>query len=345
MNFSAKMIAGFLNGTVEGNPDVEVSDISKIEEGKPGTLSFLANPKYTNYLYTTGSSIILINKSFVPEHPVKATLIRVEDAYQAFASLLDMYNQYKPVKKGIEQPSYISQTARLGKDVYVGAFAYIGDHVIIGNDVKLYPHVYVGDNVIINDNTTLFSGVKIYHDCRIGAECIIHAGSVIGSDGFGFAPSNDKDYKKIPQIGNVIIEDHVEIGSNTTIDRSTMGSTFIRKGVKLDNLVHVAHNVEIGENTVVSAQSGFAGSSKIGKECMFGGQTGVAPHTVIGNGVKVGAQSGINATIKDNEVLIGTPAFNYNECMKSYVLFRKLPDLNRSVFTLEKQMKEIKQKS
>jgi len=344
MNFSAKMIAGFLKGDIEGNPDVEVSDISKIEEGKPGTLSFLGNPKYTPYLYTTGASIILINKSFVPEHPVKATLIRVEDAYQAFASLLELYNQYKPVKKGIEQPSYISPTVSLGIDVYIGAFAYIGDHAKIGNNVKLYPHVFVGDNVIINDNTTLFSGVKIYHECKIGANCIIHAGSVIGSDGFGFAPSNDKNYKKIPQIGNVIMEDNVEIGANTTIDRATMGSTFIRKGVKLDNMVHIAHNVEIGENTVISAQCGFAGSSKIGKECMFGGQCGVAPHVVVGNGVKVGAQSGINANIKDNDVLIGSPAFNYNDCMKSYVVFKKLPDLNRSVFKMEKQLNELKQK-
>src|ERR1700758_4967580 len=301
MKFSASQIAALLNGTIEGNADAAVSNLSKIEEGKPETLSFLANPQYTPHIYTTDASIVIVNKSLVLEKPVKSTctLIRVEDAYSSFAQLLEMYNQVKNDKKGIEQPSFIAQSAKLGKDCYVAAFAYIGENVTLGNNVKIYPHAFVGDNTKVGDNTTIYAGAKIYSDCVVGAHCTIHAGVVIGADGFGFAPNSENNYKKIPQIGNVIIEDHVEVGSNTTIDRATLGSTIIRKGAKLDNLVQIAHNVEIGENCVLAGGSFVAGSSKLGKNIMMGGQAGVVGHIKVADGVKIAGQSGIGSTITE----------------------------------------------
>ena len=340
MEFTAQTIAGFLQGSVEGNPETKVTDVSKIEEGRPETLSFLANPKYEKYLYTTEASVIIVNNSLTLTHPVKATLIRVPDAYQAFASLLELYSSMVPKKTGIEQPSSIAASVKLGEDVYVGAFSYISENVKLGNNVKIYPQVFIGDNVIIGDNTTVFSGVKIYHNCKIGTNCVLHSGSVIGADGFGFAPqSEDNNYKKIPQIGNVVIEDNVEIGSNTTVDRATMGSTFIRKGVKLDNLIQIAHNVEIGENTVIAAQCGVAGSTKVGRDCMFGGQVGIAPHLTIANGVKLGAKSGINSSIKkENEIMIGSPVQPFTEFMKCYVVFRRLPEMKQELDALKKKL-------
>lgn len=337
MKFTAQQIADLLKGTVEGNPQIEVSGLSKIEEGKPGTLSFLANPKYEPYIYTTQASIVIVNKSFEAEKAVAATLVKVEDAYKSFASLLEIYNQIVNDKKGIEQPSYIDPSATVGKDVYIGAFAYIGKNSVIGNGVKIHPHCYVGDNVVIKDNTTLFAGCRIYSFCQIGEECNIHAGVIIGADGFGFAPNEQNNYKKVPQIGNVIIEDHVEVGAGTTIDRATLGSTIIRKGVKLDNLIQIAHNVEIGENTVIAAQTGVAGSTKIGKNCMIGGQVGIVGHLNIADGVKIAAQSGIGTSITTpGEIVQGSPAFNISDYKRTYVVFKKLPQLERKVNELEK---------
>jgi UDP-3-O-[3-hydroxymyristoyl] glucosamine N-acyltransferase len=337
MEFNARTIAEFLSGEIVGDPDVKVNDVSKIEEGKPGTLCFLANPKYEKYLYTTGASIIIVNKDLVVTDKVNSTLIRVSDAYQSFASLLELYDSFKPQKKGIEEPSFIASSATVGQDAYIGAFAYIGDNSRISDNAKIYPQVYIGENVKIGENTIIFAGVKIYHNCIIGSNCIIHAGAVIGADGFGFAPSSENDYKKIPQIGNVIFEDYVEIGANATIDRATMGSTIIRKGVKLDNMVHIAHNVEVGENTVMAAQTGIAGSTKIGRDCMFGGQVGIAPHVTVANGVKLGAKSGVNSSLKkENDILIGAPVQNYSDFMKSYVIFRRLPELKTKLDNLDR---------
>lgn len=342
MEFSAKQIAQIIDGIVEGNENILVSDLSKIEEGTNGTLSFLANPVYTNYIYSTNASIVIVNKSFVLENPVKSscTLIRVENAYESFAKLLELYNQINTEKEGVEQPSFVSSNAKIGENCYVGAFAYIGQNVSIGNHVKIYPHVYIGDNCKIGNNTTLFSGVKIYHDCLIGKNCTIHASTVVGSDGFGFAPNNEGHvFTKVPQIGNVIIEDDVEIGSNSSIDRATLGSTILRKGVKLDNLVQIAHNVEIGENTVIAGLSGIAGSTKVGKNCMIGAQVGVAGHLRIANGVKIAGQSGIGSSIdKEGEILQGSPAFNIGEFKRSYVLFRGLPKLSDKVSDLTKKI-------
>jgi UDP-3-O-[3-hydroxymyristoyl] glucosamine N-acyltransferase len=341
MKFSASQIAALLKGTVEGNPDAAVSNLSKIEEGKPGTLSFLANPQYTPYIYETDASIVIVNNSLVLEKAIKetCTLIRVEDAYGSFARLLEMYNQVKNDKKGIEQPSYISVTAKLGTDCYVAAFAYLGENVVLGNNVKIYPHAFIGDNAKIGDNTTIYSGAKIYSDCLVGANCTIHAGVVIGADGFGFAPNSDNNYKKIPQIGNVIIEDHVEVGSNTTIDRATLGSTIIRKGAKLDNLIQIGHNVEIGENTVIAASASIAGSTKVGKNCMIGGQAGIIGHLKIADGVKIAGQTGIGHNVKnEGEVLQGSPAMAIGDFQRCYVLFRKLPQLSKKISELEKQV-------
>ena len=342
MEFSAKQIAQIIDGIVEGDENILVSNLSKIEEGTIGTLSFLANPAYTNYIYSTNASIVIVNKSFVLENPVKSscTLIRVENAYESFAKLLELYNQINTEKEGVEQPSFVSSNAMIGENCYVGAFAYIGQNVSIGNHVKIYPHVYIGDNCKIGNNTTLFSGVKIYHDCLIGKNCTIHASTVVGSDGFGFAPNNEGHvFTKVPQIGNVIIEDDVEIGSNSSIDRATLGSTILRKGVKLDNLVQIAHNVEIGENTVIAGLSGIAGSTKVGKNCMIGAQVGVAGHLRIANGVKIAGQSGIGSSIdKEGEILQGSPAFNIGEFKRSYVLFRGLPKLNDKVSDLTKKI-------
>lgn len=340
MEFTAQTIATFLQGEVEGNPEAKVYDVSKIEEGKPGTLCFFSNPKYEKYLYTTEASIIIINRNFALAQPIKPTLIRVEDAYKAFASLLELYSSMVPQKTGIEQPSSIAPSAKLGENIYVGAFSYIADNVKIGNNVKIYPQCYIGDNVMLGDNTTLFAGVRIYHDCIIGANCTIHSNSVIGADGFGFAPqSEDNVYKKVPQIGNVIIEDNVEIGALSTVDRATMGSTHIRKGVKLDNMVHIAHNVEVGENTVMAAQTGVAGSTKVGRDCMFAGQVGLAPHITIANGVKLGAKAGVNSSIKkENEVMIGAPVQPYAEFLKCFVIFRRLPEMKKEMDDLKRKL-------
>ncbi len=337
MKFTAQQIAELLKGSVEGNPQAEVNGLSKIEEGKPGTLSFLANPKYNEYIYTTKASIVIVNSTFEAESPVEATLIRVADAYKSFASLLEIYNQIVNDKKGIEQPSFVDPSATIGKDVYIGAFAYIGKNSVIGDGVKIYPQCYVGDNVVIKDNTTLFAGCRVYSFCQIGKECNLHAGVIIGADGFGFAPNEQNNYKKVPQIGNVVIEDHVEIGAGTTIDRATLGSTIIRKGVKLDNLIQIAHNVEIGENTVIAAQTGVAGSTKIGKNCMIGGQVGIVGHLSIANGVKIAAQSGIGTSITtEGEIVQGSPAFNISDYKRTYVVFKKLPQLERKINELEK---------
>ncbi len=313
MEFKAQSIADFLGGTVEGDPNATVTDVAKIEEGKPGTLAFLSNPKYNKYLYETNASIVIVNLDLELEAEVKTTLIRVPDAYKAFASLLELYQQAKGNKTGIENPSFIDPTAQVGNDVYVGAFAYIGKNVRIGNHVKIYPQVYIGDNTVIGDDCILFAGVKIYEDTRIGEACILHAGAVIGADGFGFAPSENGTYKKIPQVGNVILEDWVEIGANTTIDCATMGSTIIRKGTKIDNLVQIAHNVEIGEHTVMASQTGIAGSTKVGSHCMFGGQVGVAGHITIGDHVNLGAMSGVANSIKSNKtvLMLGKRFSNY----------------------------------
>jgi len=342
MNFKASVIAGFLKGQVEGNPDAEVHDISKIEEGRPGTLSFLANPKYEKYIYETSASIVLVNKDFEPEKPVSATLIRVDNAYEALASLLDLYQQSKPKKTGIHKLAGIHDNVQLGENLYIGEYVVIESNSEIGNNVKIYPQVYIGDNVKIGENTVIYAGVKIYEGCIIGSGCIIHAGVVIGSDGFGFAPQDNNNYRKVPQVGNVIIEDNVEIGANTTIDRATMGSTIIHKGVKLDNLIMVAHNVEIGKNTVIAAQTGISGSTKVGDNCLMGGQVGLAGHIEIAKGVKIGAQAGIGSSIKkEDSVIMGSPAFNLSSFYKSYAVFRKLPELRKQMIAIENELKEL----
>ncbi|MBL4592341.1 MAG: UDP-3-O-(3-hydroxymyristoyl)glucosamine N-acyltransferase [Flavobacteriales bacterium] len=341
MEFTAEQIAGLLNGDVEGNPEVVVNKLSKIEEGEPQSLSFLANLAYEARLYTTDASIVIVNKDLKLNNPIKdtCTLIRVDDAYSSFTKLLEAYDQSKPVKIGIEKQSYIAESTTVGNDIYVGAFAYISDNAVIGNNVKIYPQTFIGDNVEIGDNTIIFSGVKIYHECVIGKNCILHAGAVIGSDGFGFAPNDNNSYDKIPQIGNVIIEDDVEIGPNNCIDRATMGSTIIKRGVKTDNLVHIAHNVVVGENTVLAGQTGISGSSKIGKNCMTGGQVGITGHVTIGDNVKIAGQSGVSKSIKDNQVLQGSPAFSYNDYMRSYASFKNLPSLVNRINELEKLIK------
>ncbi|MBK9046105.1 MAG: UDP-3-O-(3-hydroxymyristoyl)glucosamine N-acyltransferase [Bacteroidetes bacterium] len=343
MEFTAKQISDLLQGTIDGDPGTTVNKLAKIEEGTPGSLSFLGNPKYIEYVYTSQASIIIVGNDFVPENPVSATLIRVEDARGSFAKLLEMYNQVMRDKKGIETPSFIASSATVGNDPYIGAFAYIGNKVKLGNNVKIYPNCYIGDNVTIGDNTTLFAGAKIYSDCVIGASVTIHAGVIIGGDGFGFAPSSGS-YAKVAQIGNVIIEDHVEIGSGTTIDRATLGSTIIRKGVKLDNLIQIAHNVEVGANTVIAAQTGIAGSTKIGKDCMIGGQVGIVGHITIADNTKIAAQSGVGSAVTEpGQIIQGSPAFGISDYRRSYVVFRKLPDLEKKISELEKALAEIRQ--
>jgi UDP-3-O-[3-hydroxymyristoyl] glucosamine N-acyltransferase len=336
VKFTAQQIAGILEGDVVGNPDVEVSKLSKIEEGFDGSLTFLANPKYTPHIYTTEASITIVNKSFTPENKIKTTLIKVEDAYLAFSKILEYYNSVKPQKVGVEQPSFISESSKYGKDVYIGAFSYIGENVVMGNDVKIFPNAYIGDNVVIGDNSIVFSGAKIYSETIIGKNCVINSGGVIGADGFGFAPNENGGYSKIPQLGNVIIEDFVDIGAATTIDRATLGSTIIREGVKLDNHIQIAHNVEIGKNTVIAAQSGIAGSTKIGENCQIGGQVGIAGHITIGDNVRIQAQSGIARNVKDNEILQGSPALNLSDYNKSYVHFKNLPKIIKNLNDLEK---------
>ena len=339
MKFTAAQIAGILQGEVVGNPEVEVYKLAKIEEGTEGSLTFLANPKYINHIYSTQASVTIVNSTFEPEQEIATTLIKVEDAYKAFSQLLEYYNQVKLMKSGIEQPSVISEDVTYGSDLYLGSFCYIGKNVKIGNNVKIYPNSFVGDNVTIGDNCVFFAGVRIYSETVIVNNCTIHSGTIIGSDGFGFAPQEDGTYKKVPQIGNVIIEDDVEIGACTTVDRATLGSTIIRKGVKLDNHIQVAHNVEIGENTVIAAQTGIAGTTKIGKNCLIGGQVGFAGHLVIGDGVKIQAQSGIGKNLEAGEVVQGSPAFNYGDFAKSFVHFRNLPKIVTDIEELKNKIK------
>jgi UDP-3-O-[3-hydroxymyristoyl] glucosamine N-acyltransferase len=345
MEFTAATIAGFLKGEIIGNPEIKVNTIAKIEEGQAGALSFLANPKYEHYLYDTKSSVVLVNKSFLPSQKVEATLIKVENAYEAFASLLRLVDQARPRKKGIHPTAIIETTSEIGSDVFIGPYSYIGENCTIGDGCSVYPQVYIGDNTKLGNNCIINPGVKIYHDCIIGEGCIIHAGSVIGSDGFGFAPQSDNEFMKIPQLGNVVLEDHVEIGANVTIDRATMGSTFIRKGVKLDNLIQIGHNVEIGENTVMAAQTGISGSTKVGKNCMFGGQVGLAGHLKIANGTKIGAQGGILGDVKEeNSVIIGSPAIELKQFLRSSVIFKKLPEMKIKIDSLEKDVESLKKK-
>lgn len=338
MKFTATQIAGILEGDVDGDGATEVSKLAKIEEGIPGSLTFLANPKYTSYIYTTKASITIVNKDFSPEQAYTTTLIRVDDAYKSFSKLLEYYNQVKMNKTGIEQPSFISETAIIGENLYLGAFAYIGDNVTIGNNVKIYPHSYIGDNVTIGDNCVIFAGAKIYSESEIGNSCVINSGVILGADGFGFAPNDNGEFAKIPQTGNVILEDHVDVGAGTTIDRATLGSTIIRQGVKLDNQIQIAHNVEIGRNTAIAAQTGIAGSTKIGENCLIGGQVGFAGHISIGNNVRIQAQSGIGKNIKDNETVQGSPAFGYGDWNKSYVHFRNLPKIMDRLSSIEKKI-------
>jgi len=346
MEFSARQVADIVKGDIEGNPDVKVTQLSKIEEGLSGSLAFLANPQYTHFLYTTDASIVIVAKNLVLEKKIKntCTLIRVDDPRNCFALLLEKYKEVKNNKTGIEQPSFISKTAKLAENIYIGAFTYLGENVKVGKNVKLFPNTYVGDNSSIGDNTIVYAGVKIYSDSVIGKNCILHAGVVIGSDGFGFAPNTENSYQKIPHIGNVIIEDHVEIGSNTIVDRATLGSTIIRRGVKLDNLIQIAHNVELGENTVIAGLSGVAGSTKIGKNCMIGAQVGIVGHITIADGVKIAGQSGVGKSItKAGEIVQGSPAFVIGEYRRSYVMFRKLPEIQNQINELEKIVDELKQ--
>jgi len=344
MNFTAAVIAEFLKGEVEGNPEASVNDVSKIEEGLPGTLSFLANPKYEKYIYDTQSSIVIVNADLKLQKEVRATLVRVEDAYKSFAALLRLYEQSKPKKSGISKMASVSDSASLGKELYVGDFTVISEHASIGDRVQLYPQVYVGDQVKIGEGSILHPGAKIYEGCEIGANCVIHAGAIIGGDGFGFAPNQENNYEKIPQVGKVIIEDHVEIGANTTVDRATMGATILRKGVKLDNLVMIAHNVEVDQNTVIAAQSGISGSTKVGKNCMFGGQVGLIGHIKIASGVKIAAQSGITKDIKEEGIVIqGSPAFEFGPYQRSYLLFRNLPKIKEQINELEKKVEGLTQ--
>ncbi len=341
MEFSAKQIAQFVQGVIEGDENATVNTFAKIEDGKPGAISFLSNPKYTHYIYDTESSIVLVDKSVELEKPTKATLIRVDNAYECVAKLLQLYESMKPKKTGIDSLAFVSPSAKIGENVYIGAFAYIGDNVVIGDGCQIYPNVVICENAKVGNDCLFYPNVTIYHDCHVGNRVTLHAGSVVGSDGFGFAPS-ENGYDKIPQIGIVTIEDDVEIGANTCIDRSTMGSTYVRKGVKLDNLVQIAHNTDIGANTVMSAQVGVAGSTKVGQWCMFGGQVGIAGHITIGNKVFLGAQSGVPSSLKDNQTLIGTPPMEKLPYFKSQAIFQRLPDLYKQIQKLQKEVDELK---
>ena len=337
MKFTAAQIAGILEGEVDGDDSVEVSKLAKIEEGTQGSLTFLANPKYTHYIYSTEASITIVDQNFIAESPISTTLIRVENAYKSFSKLLEYYNQVKMNKTGIEEPNFISESVTYGENLYLGAFSYLGEKVSIGANTKIYPNVYVGDNVTLGDNVIVFAGAKIYSETIIGDNCVIHSGVIIGADGFGFTPNEKGEYTKVPQTGNVVIEDNVDVGAGTTIDRATLGSTIIKRGVKLDNQIQIAHNVEIGENTVIAAQTGIAGSTKIGKSCLIGGQVGIAGHLVIGDNVRIQAQSGIGRNVKDSETLQGSPALNYGDYNKSYVHFKNLPSIIKRFNTFEKK--------
>ncbi len=336
MNFKAKEVARLLNGKVEGDENAEVFKLAKIEEGEPGALSFLANPKYTQYIYQSDATVVIVSDDFEAEQEVKPTLIRVKDAYGAFATLLEVYNKIRLDKKGVSQQASIAGSARIGKDVYIGPQTVIGENAVVGDDAKIYPQTYIGDNSTVGAGTTIFAGAKIYSDIKIGKNCVIHSGVVIGADGFGFAPQDDNNYRKVAQIGNVILEDNVEIGANTTIDRATLGSTIIRKGAKLDNLIQIAHNVEVGENTVIAAQSGIAGSTKVGKNCMIAAQVGIIGHINIGDNVKIAAQSGVSNSVKEDAVIFGSPAFDAKNYRRSYVYFRNLPKIVERLEKVEK---------
>ena len=343
MKFTALQIGEILQGTIEGDVAVCVDRLAKIEEATEGSITFLANPKYTHFIYSTGASVVIVSKDFVPSAPVPATMIRVEDPYTSFTTLLEFYENYlKSLKSGIEQPSFQAADLKMGQNIYLGAFSYIGEGVVLGDDVKIYPQVYIGDHVTIGRGTVIYAGVRIYRDTHIGADCIVHAGAVLGADGFGFAPQADGSYKKIPQTGNVVLEDCVEIGANTTVDRSTMGSTVIRKGTKLDNLIQIAHNVEVGQNTAIAAQTGVAGSSKIGAGCVIGGQVGIAGHLHIGDRTTIAAQSGVIADIAAGATVMGSPSFDHKDYVKSYVVFRKLPKLARRIEQINKKLEENK---
>ena len=342
MEFTAQQIADFLGGEIQGDPSIKVSDFSKIEEGRPGTLSFLSNPKYSQYIYDSQASVILVNKDFQPEREIQSTLIRVDDAYQSLAKLLSMVDQAKPKKTGISSLAYISSSAVIGENAYIAPFVYIGDNVTIGKNVSLHPHSCVEDGAKIGENVILFSGVKVYYNCVIGNNCTLHSGSVIGSDGFGFAPTEDGSYKKIPQMGNVVLEDNIEIGANSVVDRATLGSTIIRQGVKIDNLVQIAHNVEVGNNTVIAAQTGISGSTKLGKQCILAGQVGIAGHLHIADGTIFGAQSGVpNSVKKPNQTLQGYPAVPVMTFHRASVVYKNLPEMQKTVYALEKKIQEL----
>ncbi len=341
MEFSAQQIADFLGGKVEGNPEVKVSNFSKIEEGRPGTLTFLANPKYEHFIYTTKASVVLVNNDFTPSEPLSATLVKVENAYVSLAMLLNLVEQSKPKKTGISSAAFIATSATVDEGCYVGNFAYIGENARVGKNCQIYPHAYVGDNVSIGNGCILYPHTTIYQGCKVGNGCILHAGSVIGADGFGFAPEGE-DYKKIPQLGNVVLEDNVEIGANTTIDRAVMGSTVIHRGVKLDNLIQIAHNVEVGENTVMAAQVGIAGSTKIGSHCMFGGQVGLAGHIHIADHVVFGAQAGVISDIKEAKTVLGAPAIDAKGFMRSSAIFNRLPDMYRTMGQMQREIEQLK---
>lgn len=342
MEFSAKQIAAYIQGEIVGDENATVHTFAKIEEGIPGAISFLSNPKYTPYIYESKASIILVNKDFVPEHDIKATLIKVDNAYESLAKLLTLYEQSKPKLTGIDSLAYIAPTAKVGQNVYIGPFAYIGDYAEIGDNTAIHPHATVSAGTKVGSDCILYPNVTVYHDCRVGNRCILHAGCVIGADGFGFAPTPE-GYEKIPQIGITILEDDVEIGANTCVDRATMGATIVHRGVKLDNLVQIAHNDEIGSHTVMAAQVGIAGSTKVGEWCMFGGQVGIAGHIHIGNKVDLGAQSGVPGNLKDGSRLIGTPPMELKPYFKAQAVFRKLPDMYFELNALRKELNELKQ--
>ena len=344
MDFSAQQIASFVQGEIVGDANVTVNTFAKIEEGKPGSITFLSNPKYEHFIYDTDASIVLVNRDFIPEKPIKATLIKVDNAYETLAKLMTLYEQSKTQNKGIASTAIIAKSAKIGKDVYIGAYVVIDDDVVIGDNTQIYPHTYVGKNASVGEGSLIYSGVNIYHDCQIGNHVTLHSGVVIGADGFGFAPTPE-GYNKIPQIGNVIIEDNVEIGANTCVDRATMGSTIVHKGVKLDNLIQIAHNDEIGANTVMAAQAGVAGSAKVGEWCVIAGQVGITGHLTVGNHVILGPQSGIISSIKDNSRLIGSPPMEEKPFFKSQAVLRKLPDMYRELNALRKELDELKDKT
>lgn len=344
MRFSASQIAALVGGRVEGDPEASVESFSKIEEARKGQLSFLANPKYEDHLYTTRASVVIVGESLELKAPVSASLIRVSDPYSAFARLLTMYQEMRNRQlSGVEQPSFVAPTARIGRNVYIGAFAYIGDHAVVGDDTKVFPQVFIGSHVRVGSNTILHPGVKVYHECVIGNHVTIHAGTVIGSDGFGFAPQSDGSYSKVPQIGNVVVEDRVEIGANTCIDRATMGSTVVRAGAKLDNLIQVAHNVEVGRDTVIAAQVGVSGSTRIGNRVMIGGQAGIVGHITIADGSRINGQSGVSKSMKTpDQAVTGTPALEYGSALRAQAVFKNLPEIEKRIKELERLVAQMR---